>query len=265
MYECRSYMLIWHWVYVCSCPRPPDCPAIHMTLREWHVNVRVLRTWLADIHMCQDVFVWAVTFSYVLWLFHMCHDASSCVTSLIHMRTWLADIHAHPHSYAPWLIHTCHDSIVCAMTPLIHMRTWLVDIHIHPHSSAPWLLHIWHNTFTRETPFVRMRTWLVDIHVHPHSSAPRLFHMCHDWFVCAMAPKIYMCTDPIISVDICTLICAMTLSYMQYLICTCDTTRTCATTLVHNDCLHVWTWLIDVLVHTHSRGGYRMANMNRTP
>jgi len=109
----------------------------------------------------QDFFVWAVTFSYVLWLLHMCHDASSCVTSLIHMRTWLADIHAHPHSYAPWLIHTCHDSIVCAMTPLVCMRTWLVDIH-----------------------------------VHPHSSAPRLFHMCHDWFVCAMAPKIYMRTWP---------------------------------------------------------------------
>ena len=123
--------------YIFMCIHHDDAPRARGRVCTWTYHVYVctyiimmlerVGMSLATIQM-QEVHACDMTHSYMAWIISlMWHDASACVTWLIHLFVHsMTDLSVWSDTLicVTWLIHVWHDSLIC-VTWLIHMCDWV--------------------------------------------------------------------------------------------------------------------------------------------
>ena len=156
--------------YIFMCIHHDDAPRARGRVCTWTYHVYVctyiimmlerVGMSLATIQM-QEVHACDMTHSYMAWIISlMWHDASACVTWLIHLFVHsMTDLSVWSDTLicVTWLIHVWHDSLICV--------TWLIHMCDMTHS------YVWHDLFICVTGYIHVCNV-----THSHSTC--LIHIC---------------------------------------------------------------------------------------
>jgi len=178
--------------------------------------------WKMRVHHLCVWWVFALTHLRAPWLIHVCHDSFMCAMS---------------HSCVTWLIHVCHDSFMCAMS---HSRHTPTNTHKGKRRRG---IRCNPNTRPLEDKAGNLNgTWDVS---------------CNQLYLrsCLSNLQIYSETH-LLNASFSCAICAMTQSYVPWLIHVChdsfrDTLAECPILVCHKVIWHIWphscvSWLICV-------------------
>jgi len=189
--------------YIFMCIHHDDAPRARGRVCTWTYHVYVctyiimmlerVGMSLATIQM-QEVHACDMTHSYMAWIISlMWHDASACVTWLIHLFVHsMTDLSVWSDTLicVTWLIHMCdmthsyvwRDSFIC-VTWLTHMCDMTYSyVWLGTFMCATWLIHIRHASFT----YVTWRIYMCDV---THLYAWR--DSCRSWNVLRLSHHTY--------------------------------------------------------------------------